>query len=130
MFKKYSKIILIVLAMIVIGNLLVVSGAGAEHAIIEKLKLTRSAAELPKFDDPTSIVVLLIKGALGLLVIIFFIMILIAGFRWMTAGGNEETVSKAKRNIINAVIGVTVVIMAYAITSFVFDIILSEGVAQ
>ena len=44
----------------------------------------------------------------------------------MTAGGNEETVAKAKKHIANAIIGVVIVIMSYAITAFIFDILLKK----
>jgi hypothetical protein len=54
-------------------------------------------------------------------------MIIIAGFRWMTAGGKEETVTNAKKNISNAVIGLVVILFSYAVTYFVFNILLSSG---
>lgn len=70
----------------------------------------------------------LIKVALGFLGIIFLILILYAGFMWMTAAGNEDKISKAKDIIKAAVIGVAVIISAYAITFFVIDnILLATG---
>lgn len=51
--------------------------------------------------------------------VLFLILMIYAGLMWMTAGGNEQTVDKAKQLIINAVIGLVVVLAAYAITSFV-----------
>jgi hypothetical protein len=45
---------------------------------------------------------------------------IIAGYQWMTAGGNEEQVAKAKKNISNAVIGLIIILAAYAITWFIF----------
>jgi hypothetical protein len=38
----------------------------------------------------------------------------------MTAGGNEEKVSKAKTTLYRAIIGLIITISAYAITYFVF----------
>jgi hypothetical protein len=38
----------------------------------------------------------------------------------MTAGGNEEQVAKAKKNISNAVIGLVIILSAYAVTWFIF----------
>ena len=43
----------------------------------------------------------------------------------MTSGSNEETISKAKKMIGNATIGLVIIIMAYAITMFVFDVLLN-----
>lgn len=62
----------------------------------------------------------IIKTVLSLLGIVFLILIIFSGYQWMTAGGNEEQVSKAKDRIRNAVIGVVIVVLAYAITAFVF----------
>jgi hypothetical protein len=44
-----------------------------------------------------------------------------AGLSWMTASGNQEKVNKAKDLMINAVIGLVIVMAAYAITAFVGD---------
>jgi hypothetical protein len=46
---------------------------------------------------------------------------LVAGYKWMTAGGNEEKVKEAKSQIQHAIIGLAIIIMAYAITYFVFE---------
>lgn len=50
---------------------------------------------------------------------IFFILIIYSGFQWMTAGGNEEKVEKARARIINASIGLAITVAAYFITWFV-----------
>lgn len=50
--------------------------------------------------------------------VIFFGLMIYAGIMWMTSGGNEQTVTKAKDLIINAIIGIIIVLAAYAITSF------------
>lgn len=60
-----------------------------------------------------------IKGALSLLGTIFLILMVYAGILWMTAQGNDEKVTKAKDIIKAAIIGLVVVLSAYAITSFV-----------
>lgn len=48
--------------------------------------------------------------------------VLYAGFLWITAGGNEEQVAKAKKWIINSVIGSIVIGMAYAISAFILNL--------
>jgi predicted permease len=55
---------------------------------------------------------------LSFLGIVFFIIIVYAGFKWMMARDNASEVSKAKEMITSAVIGLIVVLSAYAITSF------------
>lgn len=51
--------------------------------------------------------------------VIFLVLMIYAGLVWMTAQGNQERVNKAKDLMINAVIGLIIVMAAYAITSFV-----------
>lgn len=62
-----------------------------------------------------------IKAFLGLLGIIFVVLIILAGYNWMTAGGDEEKVTKAKKMITRAIIGIIIIVGAYAITYFVFS---------
>ncbi len=57
-------------------------------------------------------------GAVGTIVVILFIY---SGFLWMTAAGNEERITKAKRILANAIIGTVIVVMAYAISYFVIN---------
>ena len=61
----------------------------------------------------------IIYVALGILGTILLVLIVYAGFLWMTAGGNEDQVDKAKTYIKNAVIGLVIVLSSYAITYFV-----------
>lgn len=71
--------------------------------------------------DLTETLGLLINVLLGLLGIIFLVLVIYAGFLWMTAGGDEKKVGKAKNIIITAVIGLIILLSAYAISSFVLD---------
>lgn len=56
---------------------------------------------------------------LALIGIILVVLIIYAGFLWMTSAGNEEKIGKAKKTIMSSVIGVFIVLSAYAITAFV-----------
>lgn len=59
--------------------------------------------------------------ALSFVGIIFFLLILYAGFTWMTAFGNEEKVTTSKSIMEQAAIGLVIVLAAYAISRFVFS---------
>jgi hypothetical protein len=61
----------------------------------------------------------IIQQVLLLLGIILVIIIVYAGFKWMTAGGNSYPGRDAKTMILNAVIGLVIMLAAYAITSYV-----------
>ncbi len=63
----------------------------------------------------------IIKPAVGLLGLIFFCLMIYAGFLWMTAAGDDKKISRAREILQAAVIGTVIVLAAYAITGFVFN---------
>ncbi len=63
----------------------------------------------------------IINVALSLLGIVALVIVLIGGFEWMTAGGNEEKTGEARKRIIAGVIGLAIILSAYALTKFVFN---------
>lgn len=63
----------------------------------------------------------LINVALGFLGVVAVVIILFGGFKWMVAGGNDEKVAEAKRLIIAGIIGLAIILSAYAIASFVIE---------
>jgi len=56
---------------------------------------------------------------LSLLGLVFLVYILIAGFKWMTAQGTEKQVTEAKDTIKNSIIGLIIVLLSFALTTFV-----------
>lgn len=70
-------------------------------------------------DDPRLIVSRIINVALGVLGTIAVVLIVYAGFLWMTAGGNDDQAGKAKNIIFAAIIGLVIILSAYAISTFV-----------
>lgn len=70
-----------------------------------------------------------INVVLGLSGIILLGYILYAGFLWMTSGGEMEKAKEARTMISNAVIGLIILISAFAISSFVLGALtrISEG---
>ncbi len=61
----------------------------------------------------------LVKVFLGLLGLIFVILLIVGGFQYMTAGGNQEKIDDAVKRIRNAVIGLLIVVCAFSITYFI-----------
>lgn len=61
----------------------------------------------------------IINVALGFLGIIAVVIVLLGGFKYMVAGGNEEKTSEAKKLIVSGIIGLAIILSAWAITSFV-----------
>jgi hypothetical protein len=60
----------------------------------------------------------IVLGFVGVVAVIF---IIYAGFRWITAGGNDEKVTEARGHIKNALIGLVVVFLAFIIVNFTVD---------
>lgn len=69
----------------------------------------------------------LIRVALSFLGVVAVVIILLGGFKWMTAGGNDEKVSEAKRLIVAGIIGLAIILSAYAIASFVISSIIGAS---
>jgi hypothetical protein len=66
-----------------------------------------------------NVISIVINTALGLLGVIFLTLLVYAGYIWMTAGGDESKVEKSKQTIGHALIGLLIVLCAYAIANFV-----------
>ena len=76
-----------------------------------------------------SLVQTVINAFLSIIGVMLLIYMLYAGYNWMTAQGDEEKVTKAKETIQRAIIGVIIIIAAYAISIFVMTR-LEQGVLQ
>ncbi|HWQ99838.1 MAG TPA: pilin, partial [Candidatus Methylomirabilis sp.] len=63
----------------------------------------------------------IINVALGFIGIVLLVLLLLAGFNWMTAGGDTEKVKKAQQQIKNAIIGLVIIVAAFAISNFVLS---------
>ncbi|MBU0597986.1 pilin [Patescibacteria group bacterium] len=69
--------------------------------------------------DLESTIVNVVQWVLGFLGLVAVIFILYGGFIWLTSGGNEEKVAKAKKIISGAVVGLIIILLAWAIVIFV-----------
>jgi cytochrome bd-type quinol oxidase subunit 2 len=123
-YRKYNIFILIILSFLVVGTMC--QGALLSPDVDDKMVGQEKAFEFTSGYQATteagvaSVIAMVIKGFLGLLGIIFVILLIIAGQKWMTAGGEEEKVNEAKDTIKRAIIGLIIIVAAYSITYFVF----------
>ncbi len=67
----------------------------------------------------------IINAALGFLGVVAVVIVLIGGFKYMIAGGSEDKVAEAKKWIISGIIGLAIILSAYAITTFVVGELIS-----
>ncbi len=60
----------------------------------------------------------IINTILGLLGIVAVVLVLYAGFLWMTAAGNDEKIGTAKKILSAGIFGLIIIFSAYAIAQF------------
>lgn len=73
-----------------------------------------------KGDLPT-VVGGIIVAVLSVLGIVFIIIIVYAGFQWMLAQGEESKIKSAQQMILQGIVGLAIVLAAYAISYFVIN---------
>jgi hypothetical protein len=77
--------------------------------------------EVSKTSNLHETVAMIINIILGFLGVIAVIIILYAGFQWMTAAGNDEQVKDAKKMIVEATIGLVIIFLSWAIANFIIS---------
>ena len=63
---------------------------------------------------------------LSLLGVVALAFIIAGGYMWMTAGGNDEQIKKAKSLLTNSIIGLVIIVTAYVVVNFVVTSIISS----
>ena len=71
---------------------------------------------------PEYYVGLVLSIIFSLLGLIFMILTIYAGIKWMTAQGNNSQIEQAKDTLTRAIIGLVICIVAYGITFFVVNL--------
>ena len=61
----------------------------------------------------------IVQWLLSVLALVSVVMIIVGGFRWMFSSGNEERIDSAKKTISSAIIGLIIVLLSWAIITFV-----------
>lgn len=60
--------------------------------------------------------------------VVFVILFLVGGIQYLTAAGNEEATGKAKRLLVDAIVGLVIVLAAWAIGNFILDRLIGSSV--
>lgn len=66
-----------------------------------------------------TVIVNVISLALSFVGLVSVVMIILGGFQWMVSAGNEERIARAKKTISGAIVGIIIVLLAWAIVTFV-----------
>ncbi|PIW36717.1 MAG: hypothetical protein COW24_04095 [Candidatus Kerfeldbacteria bacterium CG15_BIG_FIL_POST_REV_8_21_14_020_45_12] len=119
--SKYTKAFVLTLASL--SAILIPAKALAHHIINSSLQSSITSNTGLASTSPTNVATQIVSAFLGVLGIIALVLIIYAGFRWMTAGGNEEKVADARKTLQAAVIGLLIILASYGISLYVFVII-------
>lgn len=87
--------------------------SGLESAAPEELKAGELRLE--------KIIGNVISGVMTIVGALLFVYLLYGGFMYMTAGGDEKKVASAVSVIKNAVIGIVIIALSYAIATFIIS---------
>lgn len=112
-----KKIISLALMLLVLTPFAIAQRA---HALDVGLNEINSTIQLGK-EDPRIIISRIINTIMLFLGIIAVVLILVAGFKWMTAAGNEDQVSSAKKLMGQAAIGLVIILASWGIAQFILD---------
>ena len=123
--------IMLSLAFFVLGQAAIANNYG-NYGLDNTLKVEQPGGNATLKDalmqqTPAVIIGKIVGAALAFIGILFFVLMIYGGFLWMTARGNEENVTKAKELIIAAVIGLVIVLAAYAITAYIGEALTESG---
>lgn len=75
--------------------------------------------DLVKLDSPNVFIGQAIKVFLGIIGSIALLVFLYSGIMWMTAGGNEQKVSKAQKSMVWAALGLFVIFVSYTAVGYI-----------
>ncbi|MFH1766522.1 MAG: hypothetical protein ABH826_00295 [Patescibacteria group bacterium] len=65
----------------------------------------------------------IIGPALGILGVVFLLLMFYSGVLWMTGGGNDAQITKAKSILTNSIIGLVLIVASYAVSQFLVNIL-------
>ncbi|MDO8592296.1 MAG: pilin [bacterium] len=123
-FSKYSKIFLLAIFLLLAAVFL----SHSVRAAAADVGLNYAAGTgLSNAQDIRVIIAKIIRIALGFLGVIAVSLVIYAGWLWMTSQGNEEKIEQAKKILKNAVIGLIIILSAFAVVSFILNQLTGEG---
>lgn len=106
----------------------VVLGQEAPSQFRDVLPSPTQIERLPtRFRSIGEVVATIFNIVIGAAGAIFLVLLLIGGVQYMTAAGNEENTTKAKKLLVDAVIGLVLTLSAWAIGTFILNQFYGRG---
>src|SRR3989338_5373065 len=108
-------------------GLIISAISGAVMAFLPRLALAQVAIDdsiatelnLVAASDLRLAIIRIVQWFLGFLGLAAVIIMMYAGFLWMTARGNADQINRAKKVLINALIGLIIILSAFMIVAFI-----------
>ena len=127
-----SKVVKVILFFLMLSQLLVagVSYAAKSQEIMNQIKTFGEASGTETAKPPQQFIAELIQVVLATVGVVFLLLLVYGGFQLITAAGEEEKAKKAMGIIQAAIIGLAIILSAWAITYFVatkFSAAVTEG---
>lgn len=82
---------------------------------------------LPDQSKASEIILKVINVLLAVAGLVAVIFLIVGGFRYILAGGNEESAESAKKTITNAIIGIVIIILAFVIVRVVSNALVQSN---
>ncbi|MBI3495379.1 hypothetical protein HY065_02020 [Candidatus Berkelbacteria bacterium] len=92
------------------------AGVAAAQAVLPN---TPSAISTSGFRDIPTAIRTIFNTVIAAAGAIFVVLLLVGGVQYLSAAGNEEATAKAKKLLVDAIIGLIIVLAAWAIGQFV-----------
>lgn len=83
--------------------------------------VAESGINLGDSQDPYKFAASIINVAISFLGLIAVIIILLGGFKWMTAGGSDEKINEAKKLMAAGIVGIIIVLAAWGIAKWFLE---------
>lgn len=83
---------------------------------------------VPELVTATQVTTRIIQVLLAIAGLVAVIFLIVGGFRYITAGGNEETAEAAKKTITNSIIGIVIIILAFVIVRVIANALIKTEV--
>ncbi len=110
----------ILLALLLLGGGLAFAGRHAVAAAPTSFSIESIGGQVGLGNaDLKQVVLNIIRWALGFVTLAALVYMIYGGYLWLTAAGNEQRVEKAKQVILQAAIGLVIILLAWAIVFFV-----------
>jgi len=122
-----KSILIRICAFVIVGILLVGSQCLAVD-IGSQLTKAGQGAYGGSLQGTTSLPVMIggiVKVILGFMGMLLALILIYSGYLYMTAGGEQKQIDKAKNYIRNGIVGLLIVVASYAITTYVVNSLIS-----